>query len=73
MGEIEAQGAKVNCLKSYKFILFLFLFFRATPVAYGSSQARGQIGAAAAGLDHSHMESELHLQPTRQCMATPDP
>ena len=27
--------------------------FRTTPTAYGSSQARGQIGAAAAGL-HSH-------------------
>ena len=25
----------------------LFLLFRATPVAYGSSQARGQIGAVA--------------------------
>ena len=28
-------------------------FFRATPVAYGSFQARGQIRAAAAGLCHS--------------------
>ena len=33
--------------------LFLFVF-RATPVAYGSSQARGRIGAAAASLCHSH-------------------
>ena len=30
------------------FILFLFFFFRATLLAYGSSWARGQIGAAAA-------------------------
>ena len=30
------------------------VFFRAAPVAYGSSQARGQIGAAAASLYHSH-------------------
>ena len=31
-----------------------FLFFRAVPAAYGGSQARGQTGAAAAGLHHSH-------------------
>ena len=38
--------------------------FRAAPVAYGSSQARSWIGAAAAGLHHSHsnMGSEPHLQ-----------
>ena len=30
--------------------IFFFLLFRATPTAYGGSQARGQIGAAAAGL-----------------------
>lgn len=36
------------------FTFFFFLLFRATPVAYGSSQARGRIGAAAAGLCHSH-------------------
>ena len=28
--------------------------FRDTPVAYGSSEARGRIGAAAAALCHSH-------------------
>ena len=33
---------------------FSFLFFRAAPAAYGSSQAMGQIGATAAGLHHSH-------------------
>ena len=31
-----------------------FRFFRAAPAAYGGSQARGLIGAAAAGLHHSH-------------------
>ena len=38
----------------------------ATPAAYGSPQARGQIGAIAAGLHHSHSNtgSEPHLQPT---------
>ena len=35
------------------FCLFFFLF-RVAPSAYGSSQARGQIGAAVAGLHHSH-------------------
>ena len=34
-------------------ILFLGLF-RAEPMAYGGPQARGPIGAAAAGLRHSH-------------------
>ena len=40
-------------------LLFLFIylflsFFRATPAAYGGSQARGQMGATAAGLRHSY-------------------
>ena len=40
----------------------------ATPTGYGGSQARGQIGAAAAGLHHSHSKLgfELRLQPTPQ-------
>ena len=36
------------------FFFFPFLLFRAAPMAYGSSQARGRIGAIAAGLHHSH-------------------
>ena len=41
-----------------------------TPVAYGSSQAQGRIGATATGLCHSHSNtrSELSLQPTPQLM-----
>ena len=35
------------------YILFFF-FFRVIPAAYGNSQARGRIRAAAAGLHHSH-------------------
>ena len=44
---------------------FLF-FFRATPLAYGSSQARGPIGDTAVCLHYSHSNagSEVHLQPT---------
>ena len=51
------------------------MLFRATPVAYGGSQARGGIGATAARLHHSHGNagSELCLQPTPQLMATRDP
>ena len=51
------------------FFFFFFLFlFRAATVAYGGYQARGQIGAVAAGLYHSHSNarSEQHLQPIPQ-------
>ena len=46
--------------------------FRATPVAYGNSQARVHIEAAAASLLHScsNMRSEPHLQPTPHASAT---
>ena len=36
------------------FLIFFFWLFRGAPMAYGNSQARDQIGAAAAGLDHNH-------------------
>ena len=57
------------------FCLFCLRFFRATPMAYGGSQARGPIGAVATGLCHSHSNarSELHLRPTPQLKAQPDP
>ena len=56
-------------------LFFFFCLLRAAPAAHGGSQARGPIGAVAAGLHHSHSnaESEPHLQPTPQLMATPDP
>ena len=43
-------------------------------MAYGDSQARGQIGAVATSLcqSHSNAGSEPHLQPTAQLTATPD-
>ena len=56
--------------------MYLFFFLlRATPLAYGGSQARSQIGAAAAGLNHSHSNVgyELCLWPITQLEATPDP
>ena len=56
------------------FFVFLFLSFRATPMAYGDSQARGPIGAIAASLHygHSNARSKPRLRPTPQLMATPD-
>ena len=47
----------------------------ATPAAYGSSSSRDWIGAAAAGLCHSHSNtrSEAHLWPTPQLEMTLDP
>ena len=42
--------------------LNFFFLFMATPAAYGSSQARSQIGAAASGLSQTHQHrSEPHL------------
>ena len=58
----------------FYFISF-FGLFRAAPAAYGDSQARGQIRAAATGLHHSHSNAmfKSHPQPTQQLMATLDP
>ena len=57
------------------FIYFVVSLFRATSTAYGGSQARGLIGAIAAGLRHSHSNTgfEPHLQPIPQLTAMPDP
>ena len=54
---------------------YLFIYFMAAFAAHGSSWARGQIRAAAAGLHHSHnnIRSEEYLWTTPQFMATPDP
>ena len=56
-------------MNSWMCILYLDLYtntiyLRATPAAYGGSQARGgQLEAAAASLHHSHISArtELHL------------
>ena len=52
-----------NISTFYYTFYFIYCTFRATPGAYGVSQARGQIGATAAGLHHSHSfkGSEPHL------------
>ena len=44
-----------ECFQSFLlFFFFFFCLFRATPVTYGGSQARGLIGAVAGGLHQSH-------------------
>ena len=72
----------LSCVFSFYLLLFIYLFIFclftpswAAPAAYGGSQARGRIGAAAASLhwSHSNLGSEPCLQPTPQLMAIPDP
>ena len=50
----------ITASASFFFVLF---FFRATPLAYGGSQARGPNGTVATDLYHrrSNVGSELHL------------
>ena len=62
------------CSFFFCFVLF-FCYFRASPTAYGGSQARGLIRDIAASLRHSHSNvgSEPQLWPTPQLIATPDP
>ena len=62
---------------SFSFLYFFFFFclFSTVPVTFGSSQARGRIGAAGANLRHSrsNARSEPCLWLAAQLMATPDP
>ena len=59
----------------YIYIYLFILLFRAPPMAYRGSQARGQIKATAAGLRHRHSttRSEPCLRPTPHLMAMLDP
>ena len=69
-GSVRAADNSQNGIRLLR--LFLVLL-RAAPASYGSSQTRGRIGAAAAGLCHSNVESEPCLWPTPQLTATLDP
>ena len=64
----------VLCIICY-FCFFFFCLFKAIPEAHGGSQARGPVGAVAAGLRQSHSHSnagcELCLRPTPQLTAVP--
>ena len=70
----EGSSEKVTFIYLF-FIFFVFCLFRATPVAYRGSQARGLIGAIASGLRQSHSKvgSKPRLRPTPQFTAMPDP
>ena len=76
----QARGLiRAAAVGAWKFAYLLWVvylsIFRAASVAYGSSQTRGRIGATAASLGHSHSNarSKLHLEPTQQLVAMPDP
>ena len=53
----------LELLQAVRSFFFFFLLFRATPTAHGDSQARGPIGATAAGLTNSNSNSKLRLRP----------
>ena len=67
--QIDLSTKRAFCFSS-EFLDCLFVF-RAAPTAYWGSQARGQIGAVAAGLCHSHSNTRslthwarLGIEPT---------
>ena len=74
-GHLPAPCCKETSDLALLSTFFFFLLFRAIPATCGSSQARGWIGAAAAGLSHSHsnMGSKSCLQLTPQLIVMPDP
>ena len=47
------------CKSEGQSFFFFFLFFKAAPVAYGSSQARGLIGATGADLHQSSRRRQI--------------
>ena len=61
--------------KNFIYLFVFFCHFRATPMAYGGSQARGPIRAVATSLHHSHSHAppEPCLQPASQLPPMPDP
>lgn len=46
-----------------EFFLVVVGLFRAAPEVYGSSQARGHIGASSASLHHSHCHGNMGSEP----------
>ena len=72
---VNKNVVSFKVIQFFKILFHFILLFMATPTAYRDSQARGRIGATAAGLrySHSNLGSEPHLWPTPQLTATPDP
>ena len=68
-GFISGEHVSEQLLNKFSFLP------RATPMAYGSFQARGWVGAAAASLHHSHRNtgSETYLQPLLNLVSTLNP
>ena len=53
----HSNSSSLNKVVLSSFLPSFLSLFRAAPEACGSSQARGQIGPAAASLPHSHSNS----------------
>ena len=71
LAELEAISISVGFLFfGGVFLFLLFLVFTAAPAAYESFQARGQIGATAAGPQHT--TATWNMRPTLQLMAMQD-
>ena len=64
--EAESFVTGISIISQYP-ISFFFLLFVATLAAYGSSQVRGRMGAAATGLYHSHGTSRFQHIFNLQC------
>ena len=62
----DCQGldCDVPSICSFFFLFFFLVFGRASPAAYGGSQARNPVRAVAAGLHHSH--SNARSEPTER-------
>ena len=70
---VDIWESSLNIISEY---LSEYIFpFLAAPVAYGSSQVRSRIRAAAAGLcyNHGNIRSGPHLRPTTQLVAVLNP
>ena len=79
-GDSDARGSQTTSWEALPysilfillsfFLSFFFFFLGPCPMAYGSSQVRGHIGAAAASLHHSHSNarSEPSLQQHHQIL-----
>ena len=59
----HVPSARIDCPigKCHLRVFLRFIFFRATPSAYGASQVRGLIGATAASLCHSQSNARSEL------------
>ena len=59
MAQHSSEKLGNDCFKYWILNFLLSLLFRATPLTYGNSQARSQIGAAAASLHHSSRQGQV--------------